>query len=85
MINILKTNKRNIVKTLFFQKQKIIFLCLSMIVIIILEFLSISIFLPFLDILFSQADNAKIQGKLSREINQFLLGYNFKEIILYIK
>jgi ABC-type bacteriocin/lantibiotic exporter with double-glycine peptidase domain len=84
MINILKTNKRNIVKTLFFQKQKIIFLCLSMIVIIILEFLSISIFLPFLDILFSQADIAKIQGKLSREIYQFLLGYNFKEIIVIL-
>ena len=82
MIDILKTNKHNIFKTLFFQKQKIIFLCLSMIAIVILEFLSISIFLPFLDILFSQADNAKIQGKLSREIYHFLLGYNFKEIIV---
>ena len=84
MMNIPKINKNNIVKILFAQKQKIIFLCLSMIAIIILEFASISIFLPFLDILFSQADSTKIQSKLSREIYNFLLSYNFKETVIIL-
>jgi len=84
MMNIPKINKNNIIKILFAQKQKIIFLCLSMIAIIILEFASISIFLPFLDILFSQADSTKIQSKLSREIYNFLLSYNFKETVIIL-
>jgi ABC-type bacteriocin/lantibiotic exporter with double-glycine peptidase domain len=85
MISELKKDLINIYKIIVKKnKLKIFLLFISMFLIVAAETLSLSSFLPFFDILFSQLNGTQTSFVFSKNIINFLSNYQFNEIIFIL-
>lgn len=85
MFDELKKNLRTIYKVLLLEeKYKKILFFLSTLTIIFLETISLSMLLPFIDILFSLITNSSLSFNFSEKILNYFIYFNTTEIIVYL-
>ena len=85
MLNELKKNFSTIYKILLLEeKYKIILFFLSTLTIIFLETISLSMLVPFLDILFSLITNSSISFNFSEKILNYFIDLDTTEVITYL-
>ena len=81
----LKENLSTVKKVLLLeQKYKVALFFLFTLIIIFLEMISLSLFIPFLDILFSLVTNSSISFSFSEQILKYFINYNTIDIIIYL-
>ena len=85
MFDELKINLTTIYKLLLLEKKyKVILYFLSTLTIIFLETISLSMFLPFIDILFSLNTNSTISLNFSERILNYFVNFSTSEVIIYL-